>query len=62
MFENRMLRIILGPKTKVTGRWRKFYTQKLHSLYSAPNIIRTVKSKGNLKVRANLGELGEEGS
>jgi hypothetical protein len=43
VFENRMLRIIFGPKRdEVTGEWRKLYNEELHNLYSSPDIIRQV--------------------
>jgi hypothetical protein len=33
-FENRVLRIIFGPKKdEVTGGWRKLYIEELHNLY-----------------------------
>jgi hypothetical protein len=46
VFENRVLRRIFGPKRdKVTGGRRKPYNEKFHYLYSAPSIIRTLKSR-----------------
>jgi hypothetical protein len=46
-FENRVLRRILGPKRdEVTGEWRKLHNEELHNLYSSPDIIRQVKSRG----------------
>jgi hypothetical protein len=46
VFENRVLRRIFGPKTdKVTGEWRRLHNEKLHALYSTPNIIRVMKSR-----------------
>jgi hypothetical protein len=45
VFENRVLRRIFGPKRdEVTGGWRKLHNEKLHNLYSLPNIIRMIKS------------------
>jgi hypothetical protein len=45
VFENRVPRIIFGPKRKeVTREWRKLNTEELHDLYSSPNIIRTIES------------------
>jgi hypothetical protein len=36
VFENRVLRIIFGPKRdEVTGGWRKLHNEELHGLYSA---------------------------
>jgi hypothetical protein len=35
MFENRMLRIIFGPKRdEVTGGWRKLRKEEVHNSYS----------------------------
>jgi hypothetical protein len=35
VFENRVLRIIFGPKRdEVTGEWRKLHNEELHNLYS----------------------------
>jgi hypothetical protein len=46
VFENRVLRRILGPKRdEVTEEWRKLYNAELHNLYSSPDIIRQVKSR-----------------
>jgi hypothetical protein len=46
VFENRVLRRILGPKRDgVTGGWRKVYNVELHNLYSSPSIIRIIKSR-----------------
>jgi hypothetical protein len=41
VFENRVLRRIFGPwRDEVTGEWRKLRNEKLHNLYSSPDIIR----------------------
>jgi hypothetical protein len=45
VFENRVLRIS-GTETEVDGSWRKLHNDELHSLYSSPNIVRVVKSRG----------------
>ena len=44
VFENKVLRKIFGVKDEITGEWRKLHNAKLHSLYSSPNIIRSLKS------------------
>jgi hypothetical protein len=45
VFENRVLRRILGSKRdEVTGDWRKLHNEGFHNLYSSPNIIRMIKS------------------
>jgi hypothetical protein len=46
VFKNRLCRRIFGPKRdKVTGGRRKLHNEEIHSLYSAPNIIRIMKSR-----------------
>jgi hypothetical protein len=46
VFENRVLRITLGPKrVEVKGDWRKLHNEKLHALYSLPSIIRMIKPR-----------------
>jgi hypothetical protein len=46
VFENRVLRKVFGPKRDdVTGEWRKLHNEELNDLYSAPNIVRVVKSR-----------------
>jgi hypothetical protein len=41
VFENRVLRRILGPKRdEVTGGWRKLHNEELHGLYPSPSIVR----------------------
>jgi hypothetical protein len=32
-------------RDEVTGEWRKLQNEKLHNLYSSPNIIRIIKSR-----------------
>jgi hypothetical protein len=44
VFENRVLRKILGPKTdEVTGDWRKLHNVELNDLYCSPNVIRVIE-------------------
>jgi hypothetical protein len=44
VFENRVLRIIFGPKRdEVAGELRKLHNEELHNLYSSSDIIRQVK-------------------
>jgi hypothetical protein len=46
LFDNRVLRRIFGPKRdEVTGEWRKLHNEELRDLYSAPSIIRIIKSR-----------------
>jgi hypothetical protein len=45
VFENRVLRRVLGPKRdEVTGEWRKIHNEELN-LYCTPNIVRVIKSR-----------------
>jgi hypothetical protein len=44
--ENRVLRKIFGPKREEDGSWRKLHNDELHDLYSSPNIVRVIKSRG----------------
>jgi hypothetical protein len=47
VFENRVLRKLFGPKRdEVTGEWRKLHDEELNDLYSLPNTVRVVKSRG----------------
>jgi hypothetical protein len=42
-----VLRSIFGPKrNEVTGQWRKLHHGELNNLYSSPNIVRVIKSRG----------------
>jgi hypothetical protein len=44
VFENRVLRRIVGPKRdKVIGGWRKLRNEELHNLYCSPSIVRMIK-------------------
>jgi hypothetical protein len=46
VFEKWVLRTIFGPKRdKVIGEWRKLHNEELNDLYSAPSIVRVIKSK-----------------
>jgi hypothetical protein len=60
VFENRVLRRIFGPKRdEVTGEWRKLHYEKLHNLYSSPDIIRQVKSR-RMMWAGHVAGMGEE--
>jgi len=46
VFENRVLRRILGPKRdEVTGECRKPHNEEISGVYSSPNIVRAIKSR-----------------
>ena len=46
VFENRVLRIIFGPKrSRVTGEWTKLHNEELKDLYSSPYILRVINSR-----------------
>ena len=65
VFENRILRRILGPKRDENEEWRRLHNEKLHSLYSSPNIVRAIKSKrlrwGGHVARGMIVGSGKEG-
>jgi hypothetical protein len=46
VFENRLLRKIFGSKREEDGSWRKLHNDELHSLYSSPNVVGVIKSRG----------------
>ena len=47
VFENKIIRKIFGPKRdEITAEFRKLHNAELHALYSSPNIIRNLKSRG----------------
>jgi hypothetical protein len=41
-----VLRKIFGPKVEEDGSRRKLHNDERHSLYSSPNIVRVIKSRG----------------
>jgi hypothetical protein len=59
VFENMVLRKIFGPKRdEVTGEWRRLHNEVLYDLYSSPNIIRVIKSRG-IKWAGHVARMGE---
>ena len=59
VLENRVLRIIFGPKRdEVTGEWRKLHNEEFNDLYSSPNIIQVITSRTMSWARreARMGE------
>jgi hypothetical protein len=60
VFENRVLRGIFGQKRdEVTGEWRKLHNKELHDLYSAPSIIRIIKSR-SMRWAGHVARMGEK--
>jgi hypothetical protein len=60
VFENRVLRRILGPKRdEVTGEWRKLHNEELGGLYSSSSIIRIIKSR-RMRCAGHLPRMGEK--
>jgi hypothetical protein len=50
VFENRVLRMICGPKgDEETGEWRRLHNEELCDLYCLTNIIRNMNIKKNKK-------------
>ena len=45
VFENRVLRQILGPMRDENKESRRLHNEELHSLYRSPNIVRVIKSR-----------------
>jgi hypothetical protein len=54
-----VLRRIFGPKRdEVMGERRKLHSGELHNLYSSPDIIRHIKSRG-MRWMGNVACMGE---
>ena len=45
VFENKILRRILGPKRDEIGEWRWLHNEEFHSLYRSPIIVGVIKSR-----------------
>jgi hypothetical protein len=46
VFENRVLRRLLGPKRdEIIGGWRKLHYEEIHKLCYLPYVIRMIKSR-----------------
>jgi len=59
VFENRVLRRILGPKRDdVTGEWRKLHNKELNDLYYSPTIVRVIKSR-RMRWVGHVARMGE---
>jgi hypothetical protein len=58
MFENRVLRRIVGPKRdEVTESWRNFHNEELHNLYSSLSINRMMNSR-RMKWMTHVAHVG----
>jgi hypothetical protein len=62
VFENRVLRMIFGPKRdEVTGEWRKLHNKELRDLYCSPSIIRIIKSR-RMRWADHVARMGRRGT
>jgi hypothetical protein len=52
------MRIFGFKRNEVTGEWRRLHDKELYALYSTPNIIRVVKSRG-LRWAGHVARMGE---
>jgi hypothetical protein len=59
VFENRVLRMIFGPKREEDESWRKLHNDELRSLYSSPNVFRVIKSR-RLRWAGHVARMGQE--
>jgi hypothetical protein len=50
---------IWTPRDETVVGWRQMHNEKLHNLYSSPNIIRMIESKG-MKWTGNVERMGKE--
>jgi hypothetical protein len=58
VFENRVLRRILGPKRgEVTGKWRRRHNEELNDLHSSANIVRAIKHR-RMRLARHVARIG----
>jgi hypothetical protein len=55
--QNAILRIF-GPEREEDGSWRILHNDELHSLYSAPGIVRVIKSR-KMRWAGHVARMGE---
>jgi hypothetical protein len=61
VFENRVLRIIFGPKGfDVKRGFRKLHNEELRDFYFSPSIIKMIKSR-RIKRTENVARMGQRG-
>jgi hypothetical protein len=54
-----MLRRIFWPeRDEVAGEWRRLHNEKLHALYSSPNILWVIKSR-RMRRAGHVESVGE---
>jgi len=59
VFENRVLRILFGPKRdEVTVEWRKLHNEEMNDLYFSPIIVRLIKSR-RMRWAGHIACMGE---
>jgi hypothetical protein len=49
---------IFGPKRQEDGPWRKLHNDELHSLYSARNVVKVIKSV-RMRCAGHVARMGE---
>ena len=60
VFENMVFRRIFGQRRdEVTEEWRRLHNEELNDLYSSPNIVRVIKSRG-MRWAGHVARMGEE--
>ena len=55
VFENRILRRILGPRWDTNEEWKRLHNEEIDSLYRSTNIVRASKSRRREQVRIEQG-------
>jgi hypothetical protein len=59
VFENRILRRVFEPKREeVAGGWRRLHNEERHNVYTSPNIMRVIKSRG-IRWTGHVARVGE---